>query len=134
MCLWSTTLMVTQTGHLRLGGNLHTKLTAGCGTTLKSMTIGSVWVCLYAYIYKTETDTLFFLKHHGPITSIWLFYIEGQAPSAISKSERRKTGKGPGKGLLRAWPPGDNQSFSAGCLSMTGLCLNLTRRQRLVWT
>lgn len=79
-----------------------------------------------------------FLKPHGPVTSRWLFYIQGQAPqtfsSAVSRSERRKTGKGPGKGLPRAWPSVDNQALSAGCLSMTGLCLNLTRRQRLVRT
>lgn len=65
-----------------------------------------------------------------------LFYIQGQAPkafsSAVSSSERRKTGKGLGKGLPRAWPLVANQAFFPGCLSIRGLCLNLTTDKDLL--
>lgn len=87
-----------------------------------------------------KRDAMSFLTIHSPtvFTFRWLFYIQGQAPKAfslaVSRSERRKTGKGLGKGLPRAWPLVANQTLSAGFLSIRGLCLNLTTRQRLVWT
>lgn len=66
----------------------------------------------------------------------WLFYIQGQAPkafsSAVSSSEKRKTGKGLGKGLPRARPLVANQALSSGCLSIRGLCLNLTTDKDLL--
>lgn len=66
----------------------------------------------------------------------WLFYIQGQAPkvlsSAVSSSEKGKTGKGLGKGLARAWLLVANQTCSLGCLSMQDFCLNLTTDKDLL--
>lgn len=80
-------------------------------------------------------------KHEAMSHSVYstirrLFYIQGQAPtafcSAVSSSERRKTGKGLGKGLPRARPLVANQTLSPGCLSIRGLCLNLNTDKDLL--
>lgn len=69
-CLWHATLMVIWIGHPRLGGNLLSKQTAGCGNELKSVSTpgnACLWGCwLHTYMYVwTKQDVPSVLQLHS---------------------------------------------------------------------
>lgn len=142
-CLWHATLMVIWIGHPRLGGNLLRKQTAGCGNELKSVsTPGNACGDFGLHTYMYEQNKTYCLSYNS--VALWCLLFDGYSAfrarhlglflhlSPGVREERREEVSG--KGLPKGWPLEANHTPSAGFLYISGFCLDLTTRQRLVQT
>lgn len=140
MCCCRAAVMLIRTGHFRLGGNLPSYQTAGCGNKVdcgcarKCQPVG-----MFTHVYPRRHVALRPKRHRLSVLTFRLvFYIQDQTLAASSsappRADKERDGKGSVERSARAWPLVSNQTPSAGPSSITGFRLHLPTRQRLVQT